>query len=120
MLLEAYNTYKSWTLAAASYNVGMGALDKQIGFQKTSDYYDLYLNSETARYVYRMIALKIILSNPKNYGFYLRRKDLYPVIPTFTVKVDSSITDLVGFAAQNKINYKLSEGVQSVDTHFLA
>jgi membrane-bound lytic murein transglycosylase D len=107
LLLEAYKTYKSWTLAAASYNVGMGGLNKQIGLQKTDDYYDLYLNSETARYIYRIISFKIILSNPKKYGYYLRKKDLYPAIPTYTVTVDSAITNLVGFAAKYKISYKL-------------
>jgi len=107
LLLEAYKSYHSWTMAAASYNVGMGGLNKQVAMQKTSNYYDLYLNSETARYIYRVISFKIILSNPKKYGFYLRKRDLYPVIPTYTVKVDSAITDLVGFAAKYKISYKL-------------
>jgi len=106
-LLEAYRIYKSWTLAAASYNIGIGALSKQMGLQKTNDYYDLFLNSETSRYVYRIIALKLIISNPKQFGFYLRKIDLYPPIPTYSVKVDSSITDLVGFAQKNKISYKI-------------
>ncbi len=106
-ILEAYKIYKNWILAAASYNVGIGALSKQIGLQKSTDYYDLYLNNETARYVYRIIALKIIISNPKGYGFYLRARDLYPPIQTYSVKVDSSITDLVGFAKKYNISYKL-------------
>ncbi|MGD0711580.1 MAG: lytic transglycosylase domain-containing protein, partial [Bacteroidales bacterium] len=106
-ILEAYSIYKSWTLAAASYNVGIGSLSKQMGLQKTSNYYDLFLNNETARYVYRIIALKLIITNPKAYGFYLRKVDLYPPIPTCDVKVDSSIKDMVGFAAKYKINYKL-------------
>jgi len=106
-LLEAYSIYKSWTLAAASYNIGIGALSKQMGLQKTNDYYDLYLNSETSRYVYRIIALKLIISNPKQFGFYLRKIDLYPPIPTYSVKVDSSITNLVAFAQKNKISYKI-------------
>jgi len=106
-LLEAYGIYKSWTMAAASYNVGMGSLTKQIGQQKVKSYYDLFLNTETGRYVYRIIALKLIISNPKEYGFYLRKKDLYPSIPTYTVKVDSSIKNMVGFAELYKINYKI-------------
>jgi membrane-bound lytic murein transglycosylase D len=106
-LLESYSIYKSWTLAAASYNVGVGGLNKQIGLQKTKNYYDLYLNTETARYVYRIIALKRIISDPKSYGFYLRKKDLYPTVPTYTVDVDSSITNMVVFAENHKISYKL-------------
>jgi hypothetical protein len=106
-ILESYAAYKNWTLAAASYNVGIGSLSKQMALQKTTNYYDLYLNSETARYVYRIIALKLIITNPKAYGFYLRKVDLYPPVPTYDVKVDSSIKDLVGFASKYKTNYKL-------------
>jgi membrane-bound lytic murein transglycosylase D len=104
---EAYSTYKSWTIAAASYNVGPASLSKSLELQKATSYYDLYLNNETARYVYRVIALKLIMSNPKDYGFYLRLVDLYPPIPTYTVKVDSSIKNLVGFAENYKLNYKI-------------
>ena len=106
-LLEAYNNYKSWTLAAASYNVGIGSLTRSLVLQKTNDYYDLFLNNETARYLYRIIALKLIISNPKQYGFYLRKKDLYPPIPTYTIKLDSNVTDLVEFSLKNKISYKI-------------
>lgn len=106
-LKDAYDTYKSWTMAAASYNMGMTATSKQISAQGTQNYYDLYLNNETARYVYRIIALKIIVSNPKNYGFYLRKKDLYPAIPVYTVNVDSAITNLPAFAKKYSINYKI-------------
>lgn len=106
-LQDSYNVYKNWTMAAASYNMGAGAASKQIVAQGTQNYYDLLLNNETARYVYRIIALKIIISNPKNYGFYLRKKDLYPPIPVYTVKVDSSITNLLAFAKKYDINYKI-------------
>lgn len=104
---EAFNLYKSWTMAAASYNVGAGSLSKSMELQKATSYYDLYLNNETARYVYRIIAFKLIMSNPKDYGFYLRLIDLYPPIPTYSVKIDSSVKDLVGFADNYKLNYKI-------------
>lgn len=106
-LKDSYNNYKSWAMAAASYNMGVGATSKQIMAQGTENYYDLFLNNETSRYVYRILALKIIMSNPKNYGFYLRKKDLYPPIPVYTVKVDSSITDLPAFAKKYELNYKI-------------
>lgn len=107
LLKETYTLYKSWTMAAASYNVGPGSLSGSIKQQKASSYYDLYLNNETARYIYRIIALKLIMSHPKEYGFYLRLADLYPPIPTYTVKIDSSVKDLVGFAENYKLNYKI-------------
>ena len=104
---ESYDTLKSWTLVAASYNMGITGIRKQIEKQKTNNFYDLYLNTETSRYIFRIIAMKLIVENPKNYGFLYRKKDLYPVLPINKVKVDSAISDLVYFAAKQNINYKI-------------
>jgi membrane-bound lytic murein transglycosylase D len=107
VLLDAYKRYSNWTMAAASYNLGMGGIDKQIAKQKTDSYYSLYLNEETARYVYRIVALKEIISRPKAYGYHLRKQDLYPPIPVTRVTVDTSITDLAAFAISNNTTYKV-------------
>jgi hypothetical protein len=104
---DAYNTFGNWTLAAASYNVGIDGLKKQIDKQKASSYYDLSLNDETARYIFRILAVKEVISNPKKYGYQLRTKDLYPAIPTLKIKVDSSITDMAAFAQTNNLSYKI-------------
>lgn len=104
---EAYAKYHNWTLAAASYNLGMGGVDRQIDKQKSTSYYDLFLNEETGRYVFRLLAVKEILTRPKSYGYQLRQKDLYPPIPTYNVKVDSSITDLASFAIAQGHSYKI-------------
>jgi membrane-bound lytic murein transglycosylase D len=104
---EAYRTFNNWTLAAASYNMGIDGLKNQMEKQKANTYYDLYLNEETARYIFRILAIKEIISNPKDYGYQLRNKDLYPFIATQKIRVDSSITDLVGFAIKNNSNYKI-------------
>ncbi len=104
---EAYNKYKNWTLVAASYNMGMGGLDKQIKRQNTSNYYDLLLNQETARYIYRILAIKTILSDPHKYGFHYRKKDLYQKIPVNKIKIDTAISDLVIFANNYNISYKI-------------
>jgi len=106
-LRDAYNTYKSWTEAAASYNMGKAGLNKQIESQQNTSYYDLLLNIETSRYVYRILAFKIILSNPRNYGYYFSKRDLYPAIPTYAVAVDSSITNIAGFAKKQNVSYKI-------------
>lgn len=106
-LLDSYKKYENWTLVAASYNMGSGALDDAIEEQKVDSYYDLLLNSETARYVYRIIAYKLILTNPKNYGFIFREKDLYEEVKTKVVKVDTSITDFVAFSQKYNTNYKI-------------
>ncbi len=106
-LKDAYNTFGSWTLAAASYNVGKNGLFKQLERQKVNNYYDLLLNSETARYLYRIVAVKEILNNSTKYGYVYRKSDLYPPIPTTSVKIDSTIEDLASFAKQQGINYKI-------------
>ncbi len=106
-LLDSYKKYKNWSLVAASYNMGGGALDAVIAEQNVDNYYDLLLNSETARYVYRIVAYKLILSNPRDYGFIYRDKDLYPEIKTKIIKVDTTISDLVTFAEQYNTNYKI-------------
>jgi hypothetical protein len=106
-LKESYHRYGSWTMAAASYNIGRSGLDEQIERQKTDYYYDLLLNEETGRYIYRLLAMKLILSNPEEYGFFAGDKDLYPVIPTYEVTVDGTIEDFADFAAKYGINYKV-------------
>ena len=106
-LKDAYRKYHDWALVAASYNLGQGNLDKQLKRQDASSYYDLLLNSETSRYVYRIIAFKTIMENPQNYGFKFRKKDLYPQIPCTKVKIDSAVTDFASFAENFNTNYKM-------------
>lgn len=104
---SSYDKYKNWTLTAASYNAGAGRISREIERQKVSNYYDLYLNQETTRYLYRILALKLIYEDPVGYGFYLRERDLYPTIPTNKVSINSTITDLITFAINNKTNYRV-------------
>jgi membrane-bound lytic murein transglycosylase D len=106
-LNQSYERYESWTLAAASYNMGIGGVGKQLKRQKANNYYDLLLNSETSRYVFRILAAKEIHENPTKYGFHYRLKDLYLPHDTYTVKVDTTINDLVAFADDYKVNYKI-------------
>ena len=105
-LKEAYERYGSWTLAAASYNYGQRNVSNQLKRQKADNYYDLLLNEETARYVFRLSAMKEILSHPAKYGFHFRPDDLYNPYKTITVEVDTSIFDIPAFAKRNGINYK--------------
>jgi hypothetical protein len=80
---------------------------RNIEKQRTNNYYNLHLNSETARYVFRIIAVKEIMENPKKYGFIFRTKDLY-VMPEYkTLEVDSTIANLSDFAKIQGVNYKL-------------
>ncbi len=106
-LKKAKERFGSWTLAAAAYNAGNAGINRKLTKQNVSSYYDLLLGQETGRYVFRIVALKEILSNPKRYGFNFNDKDLYSHIPTFSVLVDEPITDFTKFAAQHNINYKI-------------
>jgi membrane-bound lytic murein transglycosylase D len=106
-LQQAYNQFGNWTMAAASYNMGKGGIRKKMTEQKVTNYYSLHLNSETARYVFRIIAVKEIMQNPKKYGFIFREKDLYTMPSYKTIEVDSTIASLSDFAQLHDINYKL-------------
>lgn len=97
----------SWTLAAAGYNAGMAGMSRRLEEQDVKGYYDLLLGEETGRYVFRIAALKEILSNPKTYGFNFRDQDLYTQVPTYKVKVDTAVTDFTKFAKHYGINYKI-------------
>ena len=107
LLRGSFNKFGSWTLAAAAYNVGEGRIAKELERQKANNYYDLYLPDETMRYIYRIIALKLLYEHPTEYGYFIRKKDLYPPIPTYTIAIDSSITNLPVFAKSMNINYRL-------------
>ena len=106
-ITNTYGIFNNWTLAAAAYNMGEFGLKRSLDTQNVNSYYDLYLNDETSRYVYRILALKIIYSQPVKYGYYLRLKDLYPPIPYRIVTVDSGITNLIDFAKANNITYRI-------------
>ncbi|HSV88232.1 MAG TPA: lytic transglycosylase domain-containing protein [Bacteroidales bacterium] len=105
-LQNAKERFGSWTLAAASYNIGMARLGRILETQMQSCYYQLHLNEETSRYVFRILAVKTIFEDPRNSGFHLRPNDLYPPLHYKTVAVDTAITNLAGFAIQFGTNYK--------------
>ncbi|MEI6312671.1 MAG: lytic transglycosylase domain-containing protein [Bacteroidota bacterium] len=105
-LKDAKAKFGNWTMAAASYNMGQDGLQNQANFQKSNNYYDLYLNTETSRYLFRILALKEVYEHQEKYGYHFESEDLYQPIPYAVVQVDSSITDLVGFAQMFGTNYK--------------
>ncbi|MEN3324363.1 lytic transglycosylase domain-containing protein [Mariniflexile soesokkakense] len=106
-LLKSKDELGSWTLAAAAYNAGNSGISRYLREQNVSNYYDLLLGEETGRYVFRIVALKEILTNPAKYGFNFREKDLYSNVPTYKVEVKTEITDFTKFAEQYGINYKI-------------
>jgi len=105
--LESYARYKNWTLTAATYNVGRKGIQYQMERQQVDNYYDLLLNEETARYVFRILAFKLITQNPQQFGFKLENDDYYPPLPLYDVKIDTGIQNIAQFASRYSINYKI-------------
>jgi membrane-bound lytic murein transglycosylase D len=105
--MKSYEKFGNWTLAAASYDGGRAAVDEQIDIQHQHNYYDLLLSEETARYIFRAVAYKLIITDPENYGFKISKTDLYPELKYTEVKVDTSITDFSSFAQKFGTNYKM-------------
>ncbi len=106
-LLDSYDKYHDWTLAAAAYNTGRKSIGNSIEKQKTNNYYDLYLNEETSRYIYRILAIKEIYENLDKYGFNLTKDDFYPPIPVKVITINKSVNNLADFAIIQGINYRL-------------
>jgi len=105
-LKKSKKRFGTWTLAAAAYNAGNARIARNLKKQQVTNYYDLLLNSETSRYVFRIVALKEVLSNPRKYGFEFEEDDLYNLPDIKTVKVDTVITNIASFAKKFKTNYK--------------
>ncbi|MEP2773793.1 MAG: lytic transglycosylase domain-containing protein [Fulvivirga sp.] len=106
-LNKAFRKFGNWTNAAASYNRGMAGLQRALDDQKVDSYYDLLLNEETSRYVFRILAIKEIIEHPSKYGFNIDDEHLYDQEDLRYVEVNEDINDLVKFAKDQGINYKL-------------
>ncbi len=106
-LKDSYELYGNYTMTAASYNAGRRGLNRQVERQKEENYYDLLLNDETGRYIYRLLALKLILDDPGKYGFFVEEEDLYPLIPCHRVTIDGPVEDFADFAKDHGTNYKM-------------
>ncbi len=105
-LNEAYDKFNNWTLAAASYNMGMGGTAKILAEQRVNSYYDLRLNSETGRYLYRMAALKHIHEHLSDYGYVYHKSEGYS-LPIFdTITVNSSVPSWIDWSIEHHTTYK--------------
>ncbi len=107
-LKKLKNRFGSWTMAAAAYNMGQTRLTKEKDIQRTDNYYDLNLNRETSRYIFRILALKEIMSNPKDYGFLIDEDDKYAPIDNFQViEVNSAVANWGDFAIEHGTTYRI-------------
>ena len=107
-LKKLYGDFGSWTLAAAAYNMGEAGLKNEILLQDTTDFYDLYLYQETQRYVFRILAAKLILSDPEKFGFKLTSEDLYPPVEFDRVQLElSQRTPVLSIARAARTSFKV-------------
>jgi hypothetical protein len=102
-----HGKFGNWGLAAASYNAGPASVDKQLERQKESNYFDLLLNEETSRYLFRIISLKLVLENPEEYGFLVKEEEKYPVLKTKKIELTGAVSDFALYAKGLGMNYKM-------------
>ncbi len=96
-----HDKFDSWTLSAAAYNAGENGIARRLGEQKVGNYYDLYLNEETSRYLFRILAIKEIMNSPEKYGYEIGEKGFF-IWPEIELKtVVGPIGDLAVFAQEN-------------------
>lgn len=106
-LHKAFEKYQNWTMVAAAYNAGNRGIDRQIERQGEYNYYSLLLNEETERYIFRILALKIIVNNPAQYHFNLSEAEYYQPIPFQIEVVKGSVKSWADFAKERQLSYRL-------------
>lgn len=106
-LKDSYRKFGNWTVAAAAFNCGNGRITKTMEEQRVESYYDMILPEETQRYVFRILALKLITENPEKYGFQISDNGWYRPFETKIVTVTESIPNLIDFAFEQGTNYKM-------------
>lgn len=104
-LKKAYAKYGDWMTVAASYNAGQGRISTELNKQLADNAMNLWLNQETSRYMFRILAVKEIFNNPQRYGYLLKKENLYPIIPCNRIKINTGIANLAEFARQYGITY---------------
>ncbi|MDE7153662.1 MAG: lytic transglycosylase domain-containing protein [Muribaculaceae bacterium] len=105
-LKKSYNRYGNWESVASSYNRGVAGINRDLESQGETSTFDIYLNRETSRYMFRILATKLIMENPEQYGFHLEPEQLYQPVATRTIEVDYTIDNLPAWAKKQGSNYQ--------------
>ena len=106
-LKKAYQDFGSWTLAAAAYNTGPKNVRDRMAIQSLNDYYEMQFVEETSRYVFRILAHKLILTDPERYGFMIAKEELFPELEYREVEVRGKVENWSVFAAEHNTNFKM-------------
>ena len=104
-LKSAYKKYGNWESAAASYNGGMGRITSELGSQGVPSAYDLWLVDETSRYMFRLLAMKMIMENPAAYGYIISPDQLYQPLEYEVVEVSEPVADWQKWALDHGTNF---------------
>ena len=108
ILKKSYDSLGNWTLAAASYNIGLGGIRRRLKIQQVDDYWDLNLPEETMRYVSRILSFKLLLENPSKYGFFIDDEDYFPPFENFILlTLQDTEIDWCALAKRYGTNYKM-------------
>jgi len=106
-LKDYYEDFGSWTLAAAAYNMGGPRVKKLLAEQHAITYYDLNVNPETSRYIFRIVAMKEIMTTPNDFGFYIEESERYQPLDYKTIEVVESVSNWGEFAEEQGISYRM-------------
>lgn len=104
---RAYSKYNCWVTVAASYNAGMGRISKALEAQDVETAFDLYLNKETSRYIFRLLAIKLIIEHPERYCYSIRSAELYKPLTYKIYEVNTPVDDWVAWAKDHNVTYSL-------------
>ncbi len=116
-----HETFGSWTLGAAAYNMGEDGLMAEILAQGTRNYYDLYLSLETQLFIFRILSVKLIFLESRKYGFHLSDEDYYPPLEFDSARVEcAQETPLPVIAAAAKTTFKVIKDLNpEIRGHYL-
>lgn len=106
-LKGSYDSLQDWVWATASYNRGVGGVQQDMAWQGTDHYFDTDQNSETGRYFFRLLAIKLIFENPEAYGYYPDKMQLYEPFKTKSVTITESISNIAQWALEHDVNFKI-------------
>ncbi len=104
-LKSLYRRYGKWESVAAAYNGGPARITTELDSQMVDTAFDLYLTQETSRYIFRVIAMKEILENPRRYGYIIPEGSLYQPVEYRKVTVDTPISSWAKWAKENGTTY---------------
>lgn len=117
-----HETFGSWSLSAAAYNMGEDGLMAEILAQGTRNYYDLYLSLETQLFIFRLLSVKLIFLDSRKYGFQFSDEDYYPPLEFDAVRVEcNEETPLRIIAEAAKTGFKVIKDLNpEIRGHYLA